>query len=355
MHKKLRIGIIAPPWYRVPPEKYGGIELVVYNLVEELVKRGHDVTLFAAGDAKTSAKLVPVVKRNLRQAGYPWIEYSYPLLNAFNAISRSEKFDIIHSHVDEIALFFTKFTSTPILSTTHNPFDKRDNRKLPGRLAAYDFFYPHPLVSISKSQKKVAKIKGNFVGTVYNGINTSLYKFNPKPKDHFIWIARFGAHKGPVEAIRVARSAGIKLLLAGPVGREEKKFFETQVKPRLVPGQIKYVGEIGQKEKNEFFGSAQALLYPINWEEPFGLVMIEAQACGTPVIAFRRGSIPEIIEDGKTGFIVKNIKEMAVAIKNINTIKREDCRKRVESLFSIEKMVSDYEKIYYELIAKNKK
>lgn len=355
MHKKLRIGIIAPPWYRVPPKKYGGTELVVYNLVEGLVKRGHKVTLFASGDSKTSAKLIPVVKKNLREAGYPWIEYSYPFLNAFNAISRSREFDIIHSHVDEIALFFTKFASTLVVSTTHNPFDKRDNRKLPGRLAAYDFFYPHPLVSISKSQRKIAKIKGNFVGTVYNGIDTSIYKFNSKPKDHFIWIARFGAHKGPIEAIQAAKTAGVKLVLAGHLGREEKKFFNKYVKPRLVPRQIYFIGEIGQREKNNFFSSAKALLCPVNWEEPFGLTMIEAMACGTPVIAFNRGAIPEIVENGKTGFVVKNVKEMTEAIKNINTIRREDCRKRVEKFFSAEKMTSDYEKIYYKLIEKNEK
>jgi len=353
--RKLKIAQIAPLWYKIPPESYGGTERVVYNLTEGLVKKGHEVTLFAAGDAKTSARLIPTYKRSLRSDRFSWNEYNYPLLNIAKAFERADKFDIIHSHVDEFALFFTKLVDTPVVSTTHNPFDRRDKERPPGRMVVYDYFYPHPLVSISKAQKEAAKIKGNFIGTVYNGIDLKLYSFNPGPKDHFIWVSRFGAHKGPLEAIKAAKLAKEKLILAGHLDPENVSFFHKYIEPNLNVERVQYVGAINEKQKSKFFGQAKALLYPINWEEPFGLVMIEAMACGTPVIAFGRGSVPEIIRNGKNGFIVRSIREMASAIKKIDAIDRKVCRKYVEKYFSVDRMVEDYEKIYHRIISKHKR
>ena len=351
----MRIALLAPLEESIPPKKYGGIESVVSSLADTLVERGHKVTLFATGDAKTSAQLVFTAKKHLRGDRYGWQEYNYPLLEIAKVIERADDFDIIHSHVDEFALFFSRFTSTPMVSTTHNPFDRRNKRRPPSRLVVYDYFYPHPLISISKSQRRAAKIKGNFIGTVYNGVDTSFFKFNPNPKNHFVWISRFGHHKGPVEAIKAAKLAGVKLKMAARIERSDKKFFNQFIKSRLIPRQIYYVGELLSSGKQKFFAEAKALLYPIDWEEPFGLVLVEAMATGTPVIAFDRGSVREIVDDGKTGFVVKSMREMVKAIKNIDQIKREDCRARVEKLFSAEKMVTSYEKIYYEIIKKKKK
>ena len=357
MQKKLRIGIIAPIWYTIPPDMYGGTERIVYHLVEGLVKKGHRVTLFAAGDAKTSARLIPTAPRSLRKDGYGWNEYGLPLLNIYKAIERSSKFDIIHSHVDEFALFFSKLIRTPMVSTAHNPFDRRfyyrNNKRFTySRLQVYDHFYPHPIISISDAQKRVAKILGNFVGTVYNGIDVSMYRYNPNPQNHVVWISRFGGHKGPVEAIKAARLAGVKLVMAGHLDRENMSFFNKEIKPLPGRGKTEYIGELDQKSKNAFFGSAKALLYPANWEEPFGLVMVEAMSCGTPVVAFGRGAVPEIVKDRKTGFVVKTVEGMARAIKKIGFIRREDCREHVEKNFTIQKMVDDYEAMYYKLVAR---
>lgn len=360
MRKKLRIGIIAPLWYSIPPDMYGGTERIVYHLVEGLVQKGHRVTLFAAGDAKTSARLIPTATRSLRKDAYGWNEYCLPLLNIYKAIERAREFDIIHSHADEFALFFSRLIRTPMVSTAHNPFDRRyhyrnEKRFVYSRLQVYDYFYPHPIISISRAQKNAAKIRGNFVGTVYNGIDVSKYRYCSNPQEHVIWISRFGGHKGPVEAIKAARLAGVKLIMAGHLDRENAPFFDKEIKPLLEPGRIEYIGELNQKNKNVFLGSGKALLYPANWEEPFGLIMIEAMATGTPVIAFRRGAVPEVVKNGKTGFVVKTVEGMARAIKKIDAIRREDCREHVLKNFTIQRMVDDYEAIYYELISRHGK
>lgn len=353
--KKLRIAQIAPLWFSIPPKKYGGTERIISLLTEELVKRGHKVTLFASGDSKTKANLLSPVKRGLIAQNITWEDYWWDLFNHALAFEKANKFDIIHCHWNMLGVFFQKFIKTPTIHTMHNipsTFTQKISYK---RWKIFEYYKKNlNLVFISNSEKKNAlsmlkKVKNNWV--VYNGIDTSLFKFNPNPKDYFVWIARICPAKGVENAIKIAKTAKIKLVLAGQIQNHFQQYFKEKIKPHL-GSQIKYIGEISQEQLSDFYGSARGCLYPIKWEEPFGLIMAESMACGTPVIAFRRGSVPEIIKHGKTGFIVKNIKETVNAIKKIDQIKRENCRKWVEKKFSVKKMVNDYEKIYYQLLKK---
>ncbi len=359
--KKLKIAQIAPLWVPIPPKKYGGIERIIFFLTEELIKKGHDVTLFASGDSKTSAKLVSVYPRGLLKDKIPWTDPFWNLENLSEVFKKANKFDIIHSHLDLWALFFQELTKTPIVHTFHNPLyvsSITDPKRIPTRLKMFE---RHKKTTfgcfISKSQKKLCPVKFPNNSVVYNGIDTSLYKFNPKPKDYFVWVARVDPYKGIENAIKAAKIAGVKLLLAGRLDPNKKKYFKKKIKPCLTK-KIQYLGELSQDKLSELYRNARACLYPIEWHEPFGLVMTESMVCGTPVIAFDRGSVPEVIKDGKTGFVVpfldkrgkKNIKGLVKAIKKIDQIKREDCRKWVENHFSYQKMVDEYEKIYYQLV-----
>lgn len=353
--RKLRIAQIAPLWVSVPPKKYGGIELVVHNLTEELVRRGHDVTLFASGDSNTSAKLASVYPRALLRDKIPWRDVSYDMLNLKEAFNRADQFDIMHSHVDLWDQFFISFVKTPVVSTMHNNmFNLRENA---GRIFTYKHFNKNKFISISLKQQKNDATGLNFIANVYNGLDSEKYKLKLFPPDKFIWIARIDEAKGVYNAILAANRLGASLDIAGRVDEAKEDFFKAKVKPYLNK-KIRYIGEIGQKQKNNFFGNAKALLYPIEWEEPFGLVMIEAMACGTPVIAFDRGSVREIVEDGKTGFIVKprdrsgkiNIFGLVEAMEKADKIDRAYCRKRFEERFTTKKMADGYEEIYYKIL-----
>ncbi len=356
--RKLKIAQIAPLWFSIPPEKYGGIERIVHLLTEELVRRGHEVTLFASGDSKTKAKLVWVYPEALIKSGYRWEDPFWNLENLSTAFQRAEEFDILHSHLDLWTLHFQPLTKKPVLHTLHNQLYKasvtREGERKPTRLQIFEKHRKETLaVFISKSERKKSAVKFPKSWVVYNGIDVSQFKFNPKPKDHFIWIARIDPFKGIENAIKAAKIAGVKLLLAGRLDPYRKEYFETKIRPHLSKN-IKYVGELSNEELSDFYGQAKACLYPIEWEEPFGLVMAEAMACGTPVIAFDRGSAREVVKNNKTGFVVKNIQEMVQAIKKIDQIKRDDCRKWVEKKFTYQRMVSDYEKIYYEVLESEK-
>ena len=349
MAKKLKICQVAPLWFSIPPEKYGGIEWIVYHLCEGLTKKGHKVTLFASGDSKVPCKLVPVYPCSLVADGISWYDQTYNLLNLTTAFKRASEFDIIHTHIDLWEVYFPQLVKTPCLHTIHNPL--YSSAKKDSRLFIFEHFKNNNFVAISNSQRKFSRVKLSFAATIYNGIGIEEFKFNPKPKDHFVWCARIDKYKGIENAIEIAERADIKLILAGRLDPTQKEYFEKNIKPHL-GRQIKYIGEYPTEEKSNFFGQAKALLYPIEWHEPFGLNMAESMACGTPVIAFDRGSAREVIKDGKTGFVVKDIKEAVEAVKNIDKIKREDCRKWVEKKFTAEKMVSDYEKLYYKLLSK---
>lgn len=357
---KLKIAQVAPLWFAIPPKKFGGVERIVYYLTEGLVKRGHNVTLFASGDSKTSAKLIPgwpraLTKEKLYNRPIPWGNPIFPLVNFTNALEMADKFDIIHIHENSTGLsnFFTKLVKTPIVTTVHDPFP---DKKAIDRQLSFKKYKNHNYVAISKSHKRGARhMNLHFAATIYNGVDLSVLKFKEKPAgNYFVWLGRSAPNKGAREAIMAARKAKAYLRLAGRIDVNSKvavQYYEKQMKPYFGK-KIRYVGEVNDKEKAQLLGNAKALLMPIKWEEPFGLVMAEAMATGTPVIAFNRGAAPEIVQHGKTGFIVKTVSEMASAMKKIDKIDRKACRKRVEEHFSVERMVEDYEKLYFKLINK---
>lgn len=350
--KKLKIAQIAPLWFPIPPKKYGGTERIIYYLTEGLIKRGHKVTLFASGDSKTSAKLIACTKTHLIKRGIPWEDWWWNNLNYATAFEKAKDFDIIHSHWTPLGMYFQKFVKTPVLHTLHNIPPKKDPR-----WEIFSNFKESNVVFISKIEKENSPVDFKKEYIVYNGIDVSQFKLNLGPKRHFIWIGRICQKKGIENAIYVAKKMGIKLILAGQLQPMYKDYFQKKIKPHLNE-KIKYVGELKQNQLSSFYGSAQGFLYPFEWEEPFGLCMIEAMACGAPVIAFDKGSAREIIKNGKTGFVVpffdkkgrKNFEGLISAIKKINQIKRIDCRKWVEENFSIEKMINNYEKVYYQLV-----
>ena len=345
--RKLKIAQVAPLWFPVPPEKYGGTEWVIYNLCEGLHKLGHQVTLFASGDSKVPCKLVSFYKKGLIKSGVSWYDQTHNLLNLSEAFKRAGQFDIIHTHVDLWEVFFPQLVKTPCLHTIHNPL--YSSSKKDSRLSIFGHFKNNNYVAISQSQKKLSRAKLNFAATIYNGIRIEEFDFNPRPQEHFIWCARVDKYKGIENAIEIAEKTKIKLILAGRLDPTQKAYFDKKIKPHLGK-RISYIGEYQSCEKAGFFGSARALLYPIEWHEPFGLNMAEAMACGTPVIAYNMGSVPELVKDGKTGFVVKNIKEAVSAVKNIDRIKRSDCRKWVEKKFTSQVMVRNYEKLYHRLL-----
>ncbi|OIO46317.1 glycosyl transferase [bacterium (Candidatus Gribaldobacteria) CG23_combo_of_CG06-09_8_20_14_all_37_87_8] len=347
--KKLKIAQVAPLWFAVPPKKYGGTERIVSFLTEGFHEKGHDVTLFASGDSKTKAKLVPFVKKGLMEMGMQWGHYWWNLLHYSDVFQKANQFDIIHCHWEMMGTYFQRFVKTPVIHTLHNtPTDKNPFWKV------YDYFKNDAnLAYISKSEKNKAKVKVKNSFVVYNGMDMDPFYFNPTPKDYFVWVARVSPEKGIETAIKIAKKAGVKLLMAGQIQPQREKYFKEKIKPHLNKN-IRFLGELTLKELVDLYAGAKALLYPIDWEEPFGLVMTEAMACGTPVIAYNRGSVPEIVIHGKTGFVVKDVREAIAAVKKIDQIKREDCRERVLKNYTKEIMVNNYEKLYYKLLANKK-
>lgn len=347
--KKLRIAQLSTPWERVPPPKYGGTELIVSHLTEELVRRGHQVTLFATGDAITSAKLVSVFPKALYRAGIPWSDYSWSLLHAQRCFEMADQFDIIHNHFNYFGLSFGSSVETPVVTTYHGDFETAE--KNAAKRAILEQNRHMPFVSISNDQRKHAKTKLHFVGTVYNAIKVETFGFSSTPGNYLVWLGRITKKKGILEAIAVAKRAKMKLKIAAKIDPfVDKPFYDAHVKPLIDGKQIEYVGEIGHAEKSRLLKNAYALINPITWNEPFGLVMVESMACGTPVIAFPRGAAPELVKHNVTGFLTPNIEGMVKAIKKIPSLSRTACRVRVEKYFSVSRMVDGYEAVYKKII-----
>jgi len=352
--QKLKIAQLAPLWETVPPKKYGGIEIIIAAITNELVKRGHDVTLFASGNSKTKAKLASVFTKSLFENNIDWYHRSQNLINAANCFSRVEEFDIIHSHMGDNALFFTQTAKTPVLTTLHNVLPEAKQNNSDEYITFKYYSRKTNFASISFNQRTHTDINFNYIDTVYNGINISDFTFNSKPQDYFAWLGRIHYGKGMWNAVHAAQTSKNKLIAAGNMTCESDGEYFQSVKPMIDGKNIKYIGEVGLRGKNKLLGGARALLFPSIWEEPFGLVMIEAMACGTPVIAFNRGSVSEVIEDGITGFVVKDEKEMIKAMKKVNKINRTECRKHIEKHFTIEKMADAYERVYEKIIGRTK-
>jgi glycosyltransferase involved in cell wall biosynthesis len=354
--KKLRIAQIAPLWITIPPLKYGGIERIIAMLCDGLSAKGHEVTLFASPGSTARGKLISVFDEPLIDANIAW---SNPIWNLRNLSLATEmandgKFDIIHTHLDIWSLFFHNLTKTPTIHTMHNPLYRTNaDANKDDRLRLFmEEAKRTNIVFISQSAKDQAMLEfpANRSRIIYNGSDLSHFNFNPNGGEHFVWIARMNKHKGVENAIAAAEKLGAKLLLAGRVDPTQQEYFDKTIKPHL-NHQIQYVGELTEDQLSDFYGPAKALLYPIEWEEPFGLVVTESMACGTPVIAYRRGSMSELINNGQNGFVIdSDINLLVEAMKKIDQIDRTLVRRQVEEKFSKETMVTNYEKAYYEIL-----
>ena len=341
----MRIAQIAPLWIPVPPYTYGGTELVISWITEELVKRGHQVTLFASGDSKTSARLIPIWPNSLWRAHLSAPHAVFSLMYK-KFLEMQNEFDVIHDHCEFYTAPYSRFLKPPIVSTIHHPMYEE-------LIVLFKKFSNIHYVAISKNQRRTAP-GVNFVRTIHHGLPLNKYEFNRQSDDYLVWLSRIGPDKGTAEAIEIAKKSGEKLIIAGPILPGYGDYFEYRIKPLIDGKQIQFVGAADFKKKIELFKNAKAFLYPVRRPEPFGLVVIESMACGTPVIAYKEGAMPEIIKDGETGFLVSNQEEAVEAIKKIDTIKRGNCRRYVARRFTLEKMVNKYEALYYKIL-KNRK
>jgi glycosyltransferase involved in cell wall biosynthesis len=331
----------------VPPQAYGGTERVVSYLTEELVSQGHDVTLFASGDSKTKAKLVAACPRSLRldKTCVDQMAHHFVLLELVR--QAAPQFDIIHFHCDYLHFLLSRGQSWPRLTTLHGRLDIPDLQPL------YNLYRGQPLVSISDSQRRPLA-SANWLGTVYHGLPLALHTFRAEPGQYLAFLGRISPEKRPDRAIEIARRLDLPLKIAAKVDSKDQEYFDQVIKPRLqeAGSLVEFQGEVGGKDKDEFLGHARTLLFPIDWPEPFGLVMIEALACGTPVIAFRQGSVPEVLEDGVTGFIVDDLDQAVQATRRVTELSRSLCRAAFEERFSAARMTHDYVAIYRKMLEK---
>ncbi len=346
MIRPLRIAQVSPLYERVPPALYGGTERIVSYITEELVRRGHQVTLFASGDSSTRATLVASASRALRLDSGVSDELASHIMEMAQVFERARDFDVIHTHVGYLAFPFARFTRGPSLHTLHGRLD------LPGIYPVFRHFRDEPLVSISHAQRLPLKGLGvTWAATVHHGLPLADYPFSPRGGQYLAFLGRISPEKRPDLAIALAKRVGLPLKIAAKVDPVDRAYFEREIQPLLGHPLIEFVGEIVEEEKASFLGDALALVFPIDWPEPFGLVMIEALACGTPVIARRCGSVPEIIVSGRTGFIADTLESMELAVRRLDRIDRAKCRREVEARFTVERMVDGYEAIYRGLAA----
>ena len=343
----MRIAQIAPLTESVPPSLYGGTERVVSFLTEQLVAMGHDVTLFASGDSRTSAELVSIWPRALRFDQNLRDTIAPHMVLMEQVCSRADEFDVLHSHLDYLPFSLLSRQPTPFLTTLHGRLD------LPELQPIYDNFPDVPLVSISDAQRDPLA-QANFIATVHHGLPENLLTPRPVEPRYLAFLGRICPEKRADRAIRIARDAGIPLKIAAKVDRVDEEYFHTTIEPMIDGSSVELVGEINDAAKPEFLSGARALLVPIDWPEPFGLVMIEAMACGTPVIAYNRGSVPEIIEHGLTGYIVEDEAQAVAAVGRLNRLNRRSIRRSFEQRFTAERMAEDYLALYRRLAAKTR-
>ncbi len=341
----MKIGILAPIAWRTPPRKYGPWEQVCANLADGLAERGHEVYLFATGDSRTKARLVSVCPEPLgehpERPSRPW-----ELIHIGNALREADRLalDLLHNHMNYLTLPFAGLVRTPVVTTMHGAaLLEADSR------AAYRQFPKMPYISISYAEREGCP-ELNYVANVYNGIRLEPFDFVERTGEYLLFIGRICPDKGADLAIEAARRSGLPLIMAGIVPGGEEEFFEAKIRPSIDGKQIRFVGEVGPAERNRLMGGALALLHLIRAPEPFGLVMTEAMACGTPVVGFGLGSVPEVVAHGKTGYVVKTMDEAVSAIGQLSAINRKDCRRRVEEHFTVDHMVAGYEQAFQNLL-----
>jgi glycosyltransferase involved in cell wall biosynthesis len=341
----MKIAQVSPLYESVPPKGYGGTERVVSYLTEELVRLGHDVTLFASGDSVTRAKLVAPCERSLRLDDRCVDLLAPHILMLEQVFQRAAGFDMIHFHIDYLHYPFSRHHDCPRVTTLHGRLD------VPALQPLYREFNDQPLISISNDQRR--PLPGvQWVGTVYHGLPLDLHTLRRKPGKYLAFLGRISPEKRVDRAIQIALQTGLPLKVAAKVDGADRHYYESQIKPLLERAgpHVEFLGEVGGKAKDEFLGGAYALLFPIDWPEPFGLVMIEAMACGTPVIAFRNGSVPEVIDHGVTGFVVESVDEAVAAVGRVGELSRVRCRQVFEERFSVARMTRDYLTLYERLI-----
>lgn len=341
----MRIAQVAPLAEAVPPKLYGGTERVVSWLTEELVRAGHDVTLFASGDSATSARLVPCVPRGLRLAGIrDQVASHIAMLKQVHL--RADHFDVIHFHIDVLQYWMFEDLSRKTVTTLHGRLDLPDFRPI------YETFPAMPLVSISDDQRRPMPPGVDWLSTVHHGLPADVCPFHPHGGDYLAFLGRISPEKRPDRAIEIATRVGLPLKIAAKVDAVDQDYFDCVVRPLLHHPLVEFIGEIDESRKGSFLGGARALLFPIDWPEPFGLVMIEAMSTGTPVIAWRCGSAPEVVEQGVTGFLVESVDEAVRAVGAVERLDRRGVRAGFERRFGARRMAADYVDAYERLLAR---
>ena len=339
----MRIAQVAPLYESVPPKLYGGTERVVSWLTEELIRLRHDVTLFASGDSLTAARLVPPCKKALRLDPTCMDQLAHHAIMLDQVFNEKENFDVVHFHVDYLHFPFSRHQQIAHVTTLHGRLDLPDLQPL------YRHFRDMPVISISDSQRKPLPW-ANWQGTIHHGLPRDSFSLGSGKGEYLAFLGRTSPEKGLDQAIEIAKRAEMPLKIAAKIDRVDVEYFQAIIKPLLDHPLIEFIGEIGYPEKDAFLGNAAGLLFPINWREPFGLVMIEAMACGTPVIAYPRGSVPEVVEESVTGFVVPDLEGAVRAVKRLGEIDRRKCRQHFELHFDAERMARDYLTIYQRLV-----
>jgi len=342
----MRIAQVAPLYESVPPKYYGGTERVVSYLTEELVRQGHEVTLFASGDSETNARLVAACRRSLRLDKRYQGQMAHHFVMLERVFQRAGEFDIIHFHVDYLHFPLSRRKAVTHVTTLHGRLD------IPDLVPLYQEFREMPVISISNGQREPLPW-ANWQATVYHGLPADIYRFRPEPGSYLAFLGRISPEKRVDRAIEIAKQVGMPLKIAAKIDRVDQDYFKSEIAPLLRNSLVEFVGEIDDDEKDEFLGNAYALLFPIDWPEPFGLVIIEAMACGTPVIAYRGGAVPELVEPGQTGFIVEGLEDAVEAARRVAQLSRKRCREVFEQRFTVTRMAYDYVQQFERLIARN--